>query len=106
VIPPRDSHGVLSILLASVVHHSDWMLGFLETDPSHQFSFVPILSSPLLQELKANHVTLALNEHVPKVTGILPHVANMSQINSVKETCEEITIELQGMQESLKTIVH
>ena len=68
----RDPHGVLSILLASVVHHSDWMLGFLEKDTSHPFSLVPILSSPLLQELKANHVTLSLNSHVPTMTGILP----------------------------------
>ena len=94
------------MLLASVVHHSDWMLGFLEKDPSHPFSLVPILSSPLLQELKANHVTLVLNEHVPTVTGIPPHVAHMRQINSVKETCEEIKMELQGMREGLKTIIH
>ena len=43
----HDPHGVLSILLASIVHHSDWMLGFLDKDPSHPFSHVPILSSPL-----------------------------------------------------------
>jgi len=28
----HDPHGVLSILLASIVHHSDWMLGFLDKD--------------------------------------------------------------------------
>ena len=52
----RDPHGVLSILLASIVHHSDWMLGFLDKDPSHPFSHVSILSSPWLHELKLNHV--------------------------------------------------
>ena len=60
------------------------MLGFLEKDPSHPFSRVPILSSPLLQELKVNHVTFDLNVHVPTVTGIPPHVAHMRQINNVK----------------------
>ncbi len=96
----------MSIVLASVVHHSDWMLGFLEKDPSHPFSLVPILSSPLLQELKANHVTLSLNSHVPTVTGIPPHVAQMRQINNVKDTCEAIKTELQDMREDLNTIVH
>ena len=65
-----DPHGVLSILLASIVYHSDWMLGFLDKDPSHPFSCVQILSSPLLQELKVNHVTLDLNAYVPMVTAI------------------------------------
>ena len=102
----RDPHGVLCILLASIVHHSDWMLGFLEKDPSHPFSRVPILSSPLLQELKMNHVTFDLMVHVPTVTGIPPHVAHMRQINSVKEACEEIKTEVRVMREDLKTIVH
>ena len=40
------------------------------------------------------------------MTGIPPHVAHMRQIKSVKETCEEIKMELQGMREGLKTIIH
>ena len=102
----RDPHGVLCILLASIVHHSDWMLGFLEKDPSHPFSHVPMLSSPLLQELKVNHVTFELNVHVPTVTGILPHVAHMRQINNVKQACEKIKTEVRVMQVDLKTIIH
>ena len=42
----HDPHGVLSILLASMVHHSYWMLGVLEMDPSHPFGKLPILSAP------------------------------------------------------------
>jgi hypothetical protein len=93
----HDPHGVLSILLASVVHHSDWMLDFLDKDPSHPFSHVPILSSPLLQELKMNHVTLDLNAHVPMMTGIPPQVAHMQQINDVKDCCEEIKTKVRGV---------
>ena len=82
------------------------MLGFLEKDPSHPFSLVPILSSPLLQELKTNHITFDLNVHVPTVTGIPPHVAHMRQINNVKEACEEIKTEIRVMRVDLKTIIH
>ena len=42
----HNSHGVLSILLAGMVHHSGWMLHVLEIDPSHPFKKLPILSSP------------------------------------------------------------
>jgi hypothetical protein len=95
----HDPHGVLSILLASIVHHSDWVLGFRDKDLSHPFSHVPLLSSPLLQELKANHVTLEWNAHVLQVTGIPPHVTHMQQINYVKEVCEEIKTEVRSMWE-------
>ena len=98
----QNPHDVLSILLASAVHHSEWIIDFLEMDPIHPFSFVPFLSTPLLQELKANHATLALNAHVPTVTGIPPHVAHMQQINNVKDTCEVIKIESVGMWEDFQ----
>ena len=40
------------------------------------------------------------------VTGILPHVAHMWQINNVKEACEEIKTEVRVMRVDLKTIIH
>ena len=61
---------------------------------------VLILSSPLLQELKANHVTL--NAHVPTMIGIPPHIAHMQEINNVEDACEEIKNELKGMWEDMK----
>jgi hypothetical protein len=42
----NDPQDVLSILLASMVHHFDWMLDVLEKDPSHSFRKLPILYSP------------------------------------------------------------
>jgi len=86
----HDPQGVLSLLLASMVHHSDWMLGVLEKDPSHPFGKLPILSSPLLQELKCHHLTLELNNHVPTVTGIPPHIAHMRKIITVECRCNDI----------------
>jgi hypothetical protein len=86
----HDPQGVLSILLASMVHHSNWMLGVLEVDPSHPFGKLPILSSPLLQELKIHHLTLQLNDHVPTTTGIPPHVAHLRKITTVEGCCHDI----------------
>ena len=86
----HDPQCVLSLLLASMVHHSDWMLGVLEKDPSHPFGKLPILSSLLLQELKCHHLTLELNNHVPTVTGIPPHIAHMRKITMVECCCNDI----------------
>ena len=51
--------------MASMVHHSLWMIGVLEQNPCHDFGFgkLALLSSPLLQELKSEHLTMDLNEH-------------------------------------------
>jgi hypothetical protein len=80
----HDPQGILSILLASMVHHSNGMLGVLEVDPSHNFGKLPIPSSPLLQELKINHLTLQLNDHVPTTAGIPLHVAHLHKIPPLK----------------------
>jgi hypothetical protein len=82
--------GVLSFLLTSMVHHSDWMLGVLEKDPSHPFGKFPILSSPLLQEMKCHQLTLELNNHVPTMTGIPPHIVLMHMITTVEGCCDDI----------------
>lgn len=44
--------GVLSHLLASMAHNSDWILVVLENDPSNLFGKISLLSIPLQQELK------------------------------------------------------
>jgi hypothetical protein len=86
----HDPKGVLSLLLASMCHHSSWMLGVCQKHPGHPFSKIPLLSSPLLQELVSEHLTLELNEHVPVVTGIPPHVEHMCKLEELKEYCIEI----------------
>ena len=73
----HDPKGVLSVLLASMCHHSSWMLGVCQKHPGHPFSKIPLLSSPLLQELVSEHVTLELNAHFPVVTGISSHVEQL-----------------------------
>jgi hypothetical protein len=73
----HDPQGVLSLLLASMVHHSSWMLGVIEKYPSHPFGKITLLNSNLLHNLKSNHLTMELNEHAPMVTGMPPHVMQL-----------------------------
>ncbi len=80
---PRDPTSVFSLLLASMVHHSPWMLCIIEKDPSHPFSSIPLMFSPLLQVLYENHVTQDPNKHVQRVTGIPPFVQHQLAIKDV-----------------------
>ena len=102
----HDPQGVLSLLMASMVHHSSWMLGVLEKSPSHDFGKLALLNSPLLQELKVNHLTMELNEHVPFVTGIPPHVAHMRKLDDVHDTCFDIKDAVVEFGNSIKETVH
>jgi len=71
----HDPTGLLSLLLASIVHHSSWLLAICSQFPDHPFHSIPILNEPeLLHELKTNHLTMDPNDHVPIATGVPPSV--------------------------------
>ena len=72
----HDPSGLLLLLLASMVHHSDWLIGICSRYPSHPFHSLPLLNdNQLLTELK-RLVTLEPNNHVPIATGVPPHVSH------------------------------
>ena len=48
-----DPTGLLLMVLASVVYHSNWMSGIVTRKPGHPFSLIPLLNHPeLLERLK------------------------------------------------------
>ena len=52
--PEIDPRGMLLLLLASVIHHSDWLQNIVTGDSGHPFSLIPLLNHPdLLVRLKA-----------------------------------------------------
>jgi hypothetical protein len=66
----HDPHAVLSLLLASMVHHSGWILHVCDKYPTHPFHQLPLINDlELLADLKENHLTLELNVHVPEMRG-------------------------------------
>ena len=101
----HDPMGVLSVLLASMCHHSSWMLGVCQKHPGHPFSKIPLLSSPLLQELVRDHLTMEFNEHVPIVTGIPPHVEQLRQLEELKNHCVEIKAAVKSFNDTLEESV-
>ena len=100
-----DHVDVLSLLLASMCHHSSWMLGVCQKYLGHPFSKIPLLISPLLQELVSEHVTLELNAHIPVVTGIPPHVEQLRQLDELKNHCIEIKAAIKSFNNTLEESV-
>ena len=48
-----DRTGLLLMVIASVVHHSPWMIDIVTRKPGHPFSLIPLLNSPeLLKRLR------------------------------------------------------
>ena len=81
------------------------MLGVCQKHPGHSFSKIPLLSSPLLQELVRDNLIMELNEHVPIVTGIPPHVEQLRQLEELKNHCIEIKAAVKSFNDTLEESV-
>ncbi len=81
------------------------MHGILEKDPIHPFGKLPILSTPLLQEMKCHHLTLELNCHIPTVTGIPPHIVHMHRKTTVEGCCNDIKAAVMDFKSELRDAV-
>jgi hypothetical protein len=101
----HDPFGVLSILLASMVHHSRWIMEIIESHPAHPFNKIPLMSSPLLGELKEHCLTFNLNEHVPRVTGIPPHIEHLCRIEDVRQITLGIKEDISDFRQDLSDLV-
>ena len=83
-----SSCGVLVRLLASVVHHSNWLIGVASQNPGHPFAAIPLLQTPqLLSRLQAK-VTVEATPTMSKATGVPPHVAQLNLMTSLLELCQ------------------
>ena len=102
----NDPSGMLSLLFASIVHHSDWLQGICAEHPSHPFHDIPILGAPeLLRDLKDNHLTSDPTPQVPTATGIPPHVAHAIAIKSVKDSVDKTQALVTEFREDIRLAV-
>ena len=101
----HDPTGLLSLLLASMVHHSTWLLEKCAEHPDHPFHAIPILNHEILPVLKSEHLTLEPSPHVPIATGVPPHVAHSRDIKEVKVLCMETKDTVADFRADLKAAV-
>jgi hypothetical protein len=100
----HDPQGVLSLLLAAMVHHYDWILTICQEHPKHPFNSISLFSSPLLAKLK-DCLTMELNSHVPIVTGIPPFVEQLCRINKLEAIAKSIKEDVGNVVEVLEEAV-
>ena len=100
----HDPQGVLSFLLAAMVHHYDWILTICQEHPKHPFNSISLFSSPLLAKLK-DCLTMELNSHVPIVTGIPPFVEQLCRINRHEAIAKSIKEDVGNVVEVLEEAV-
>jgi hypothetical protein len=97
-----DIDWLLLLLLASIVHHSEFLRGIKDSVPNHPFANIPILRRPeLLSELK-KLITMKASERIPNATGIPPHVKELALLKETLDTCGEMLITLKEMIPELK----
>lgn len=99
----QDPSGLLSLLLASIVYHSDWLKSICAKYPSHPFHLIPILNdNELLLELK-KLVTLEPNDHVPMATGIPAHVSHNKKLDQIMAKCDATHDMVSGFKDDIPT---
>jgi hypothetical protein len=85
----RDPTGLLLRCLASVVHHSDWILRKTAEFPGHPFTKIPIISYPILLNDLKPLVTIEKTSTMQSATGIPPHIEAAAKTRKLLEMCTE-----------------
>jgi hypothetical protein len=92
-----DPTALLLCCLASVVHHSDWLLLVARENPGHPFSTIPILNNqPLLERLKLI-VTLEPGGQVHIPSDIPPRIDQTVLTRKALELCVTTLEEVRAM---------
>ena len=101
------SSGVLVRLLASVVHHTNWLIGVSSGNPGHPFCAIPLLQNPALLLRLQLKVTVKPTPTMKQATGVPPHVAQLNLMTSLLELCQT-TLQRVNEQEQVvrQTIFH
>jgi hypothetical protein len=102
----HDPTGLLSLLLASIVHHSSWLLSICSKYPDHPFHSISILNEPeLLKELRDEHLQLDPSDYVPVATGVPPSVKHTQSINKVLTVCANTEAKVDSFMDGLRQAV-
>ena len=101
--------GVLTFMLASLVHHSTTLMALASTDPQHPFNKLRIYQAPELLESLREIVTTkisATSDTLSMVaTGIPAHILNMVDMERLSSTCVQTLTFLQKQHVDLRVAI-
>ena len=109
--------GVLTFMLASLVHHSSTIIGIMQQDTTHPYSNLRLLQDVhLLNSLRAI-VTIETNKQTIQTTGvnpspstmiatgIPPHILTMIDMETLSSVCVETLSCMKAQQEGLRQCI-
>ena len=97
-----DPTCLLRLLLASIVHHFDWIISVCSKYPGHPFHGLALLDEhELLKELKSKHLTLEPTQQVPLPTGVPTHINHTITLKKVFDLCTKIDLKAQNYDATL-----
>ena len=86
---PQDPTGVLLRLLATIVHHFEWIQSMAYFSTDHPFNSIPLTFKPdLVAELK-ELITTETSPVIDEATGIPPHVEHSFRLHKLVEVSNE-----------------
>lgn len=97
--------GILLLILARIVHHSNFPIGFTAEVSSHPLTVLPIFHNyKLLLELKGI-VTLDPTQDMPHSNGILPHINHVKVLSRLLSVYKETLKTLQKSTVQIMNVV-
>jgi hypothetical protein len=101
--------GILLFLLASMIHHIDFIYQIAASNPEHAFNQLSILSHPNLIERLQCKLTTEPSTAIPQPTGIPPHVKQafiLEKLLSItKDTFVKLTEMASKMQQAVREAI-
>ena len=102
-----NSTGLLHLLLAQLVYHSEFLREIATKFRGHDFNLLPMVfdKPELLKALKEN-VTLDPSPDMPVATGIPPHITHSIQLQGVIDICGEVKDAVVTLETTIKDTIH
>ena len=101
----HDPTGILTLLLASIVYHADFMNKTRMNNPAHPFGKIPILNDHEPLAALREEVTLEANDEIPCPTGIPPHIEQAARLRELLEVTTTVKNLVQDFKNHLDTSV-
>ena len=91
-----DPTCLLLRLLASVIHHFDWIRSIARTRTNHEFNLIPLMFRPDIVERLKILVTTEPSIVIAEASGIPPHVEHSIKIQLLLTVCNECLTSLKN----------
>ena len=88
----HDLTGLLTLLLAMIIYHADFLKKTRTNNSAHLFGKIPILNHVKLLATLKDKVTLDPNDEMSCPTGRPPHIEHAARLRNILEVTKSIKV--------------